>query len=319
MHPVFIVLISLAALLLLFFAATYIPYLMTFHRPRGRKYTRPEDGLEKEGYRQFSEISMKLIEDIRSREFESVYVRTQDGLTLHARYYHVEDGRPVAIQCHGYKSTPMRDFSGGAVMTMDMGFNVLLIEQRAHEESDGSTICFGEKERYDLLLWIDYITKRFGGDTKIMLYGISMGAATVILASALELPANVLGAVADCPYSSAKEIIKNTIRGMKLPSGPLYPLVRLGGILYGKTDPERADVVKAAREHKIPILLIHGEGDTFVPCEMSRKIYEGLKDDGLCSLNTFPNAEHGISYLHDTERYIALVREFVTRLGAIEK
>ena len=203
-------------------------------------------------------------------------------------------------------------------MTMEMGFNVLLIEQRAHEDSDGNTICFGEKERYDLLLWIDYIIGRFGAGVKIMLYGMSMGAATVILASALELPENVLGVVADCPYSSAKEIIKNTIRDMKLPSALLYPLVRLGGIMYGKTDPERADVAEAAKHHKIPILIIHGEGDTFVPCDMSRRIYEGLKDDELCSLNIFPNAEHGISYLHDTERYISLVRSFVTKLGVIE-
>ncbi len=317
MNPLLIALISVAALVLLLLLVLNITYRMAFHRKDKDKHTEADDGLDKDGYSQFREISLDLIENFIKIPHEDVYITSRDGLRLHGRYFHVADGRPVAIQCHGYKSTPTRDFCGGGVMTMDMGFNVLMIEHRAHEESEGNTICFGEKEKYDLALWIDYVILRFGEKTKIMLYGMSMGAATVILTSALDLPKNVLGVVADCPYSSAKEIIKNTIRGMKLPDAPLYPLVRLGAIILGKFDPNEADVARAAGEHKIPILLIHGEGDTFVPCDMSRKIYESLKDDPLCSLNTFPNAEHGISYLHDTPRYISLVREFCVKLGAI--
>ncbi len=319
MNPALIALISVAALALLLLIGVYITYRMTFHRKESDKYTRPDDGLEKEGYSQFREISLSLIEEILKIPYESVYITSHDGLRLHGRYYHKADGLPLAIQCHGYKSTPMRDFSGGAVMTMEMGFNVLLIEQRAHEKSEGNTICFGGKEKYDLLRWIDYAINRFGEQTKIMLYGISMGAATVILASALELPKNVLGAVADCPYSSAKAIIKNTIRSMGLPAAVLYPLVRLGGIIFGKIDASKVDVALAAKNRRIPILLIHGTGDTFVPCYMSDEIYGGISDDGLCSLNKFDGAEHGISYLHETTRYIELVREFCTKLGVIEE
>ncbi len=318
MNPTLIILICLSALSLIILTASYITYRMTFYRPKGKKYTSPDEGLEKDGYSQFRDVSLTLIDEFLKIPYEDVYITSHDGLRLHGKYYHRGDTRPVAIQCHGYKSTPSRDFSGGAVMTMEMGFNVLLIEQRAHESSDGHTIAFGDYERYDLLKWIEYVRGRFGEKTKIMLYGMSMGAATVILASALDLGDGVLGAVADCPYSSAAEIIKNTIRQMGLPPTPLYPLVRLGGIIFGKTDPERANVEAAAAAHKIPIMIIHGEGDSFVPCDMSRKIYARLSDDPLCSLNTFADAEHGISYLHDTERYISLVREFCTRLGAFD-
>ena len=136
-----------------------------------------------------------------------------------------------------------------------------------------------------------------------------MGAATVIIAASEELPDNVVGVCADCPCSSAKEIITKVIYDMKLPGKILYPLVRIGAMIYGKFDSDKADVALAAGNSKIPILLIHGEGDNFVPVDMSIKIASSSK---MVELHTFPDAKHGLSFVYDNERYVKIATEFCT-------
>ncbi len=313
--------ISLAITLtafILFFLFTYIPYRLTFYRNPKKHSSNPKRVPDKPGYREFRDRSLAMIDNILSIEGEDVYTVSRDGLRLHALYYHRSDSAPLVICHHGYKSTPMRDFSGGGVMMMDFGFNVLIIDQRAHGKSEGRALTFGDKESLDSLCWIDYAIERLGPDVKIVLQGISMGGATVLLASALKLPDNVLGIMADCPYSSAKEIIVKTIKEMGLPPRLFYPLVRLGGILYASTDPSKANPKEAARAHKVPILLIHGEADSMVPSYMSDEIYEAIREDERSRLYKFKNAEHGMSYMNDTEGYHALVLDFLISLGISE-
>ena len=155
-----------------------------------------------------------MIEEARNIPFERVYITSHDGLKLSGRYYHQQDGAPLDICFHGYRGTPARDFSGGIQIMLREGHNVLMIEERAHLESEGHTITFGIKERYDALDWIQYALQRFGEDTRIILVGISMGAATVLMASELELPEQVKGIVADCPYTSPEVIIKKVCKDM---------------------------------------------------------------------------------------------------------
>ena len=215
------------------------------------------------------------------------------------------------IQLHGYRSTPLKDFCGGGCAALDRGHNLLLVDQRAHEHSDGRTISFGIKERYDCLDWISYVNGRSGKDTPIVLVGISMGAATVLMASGLELPENVIAVVADCPYSSPKEIIIKVAREMGFPGGLLFPLVRLGGLIFGGFDVTADSPVKAVASSRTPTIIIHGEEDGFVPCEMSLDIFNAIPH-GHKKRVTFPKADHGISYLHDTEKYVGSVDEFIS-------
>ena len=148
-----------------------------------------------------------MFHDLQNKPCEFVTIQSRDGLTLSGRYYHTADGAPLAIGFHGYKSCWLTDFCGGADIAFQMGQNVLLVDERAHGKSQGRTISFGIKERQDLLCWIDYALARFGSDVKILLYGVSMGGATVVMASELELPENVKGIVADCPYSAPLDVI----------------------------------------------------------------------------------------------------------------
>ena len=228
----------LGAIILLILVLSYITFRMTFRFTKGASrelYYGLEgelDGIKKE--------RRALIERLAKIPSEDVFIESRDGLTLHARYYHASANAPLDIQFHGYKSMAQRDFSGGAYECISRGHNVLLVDQRAHGKSSGKVISFGVKERLDVLSWINYSLTRFGDNTRIMLYGISMGAATVLMASELKLPENVVGIVADCPYSSPKDIIKKVMRDMRLPSGIFYPFVRLGALLFGGFDPNAA-------------------------------------------------------------------------------
>lgn len=254
---------------------------------------------------------LALIDTLNSKPYEKVSIPSFDGLQLCGRYYRTRDGAPVAILFHGYRGTPSRDFCGGANLCLELGYNVLLVEARGHGMSEGHTVSFGVNERYDCLAWCRWAAERFRAP--ILLVGISMGAATVLLASALDLPKNVRGIIADCPYTSPPAIIRRTVARQHYPAPLIMPLVRLGARLFGGFSlSASANAAEAVRSAKVPILLLHGEDDDFVPCDMSREIAAARPE--LVELHTFPGAWHGASYLVNTERYTRLVREFCERV-----
>ena len=150
--------------------------------------------------------------------------------------------------------------------------------------------------------------RHFGPDVKILLTGISMGAATVIMAGGEKLPPNVIGILADCGYNSQKDIQLKVIRGMGLPPKLSYPFVRLSARLFGGFDLEETTPEEAIRKVKVPVIFFHGENDDFVPCYMSRRLYD------LCPTRkhicTIPGAGHGLSFPVDQERYLKELLDF---------
>ena len=262
-------------------------------------------------YEENREYMLSLIAEMDAIPFEAVTITSFDGTKLFGRYYHVQDGAPLHIQFHGYHGAALRDFCGGNKLVREMGCNSLVIDQRAHGKSGGRVITFGIKERQDCLCWIRYACTRFGEQIPIFLSGVSMGAATVLMASELPLPENVRGILADCPFSSPEAIIKKVVRDMGLPPRLSFPFVRLGARLFGHFSVTEASAVQAVKQAKVPILLIHGEDDRFVPCEMSQEIAAACKSP--VTLETFPGAGHGLSYMKNTARYIQVTKEFLAR------
>ncbi len=297
------------ASVLLFFGVTFITYKMAFYRNPRKHRSDPYRSIKNDGSPE-SVYSKKLIDHIVSLKYEDIYTESYDGLRLRARLYMTSEDAPFVIQCHGYKSTPMLDFSGGGALAMEMSMNVIMIDHRAHGESEGRTISFGLNESRDLYAWIEYVRENYGEDRKIMLNGISMGGATVLMASAMQLPDQVVGIAADCPYSSTRDIIKKVICDMRLPADLLYPFVRLGARIFGGFDPDKCNPCDAVLEARLPILLIHGEGDTYVPFSMSEQIAAA---NPKIEFHAFPNADHGKSFIEDTERYKSLFIEFSKR------
>ena len=299
------IILILAALVIGF---SYFAYRIAFYSPYRNRDSQPT--ADATHYDLYREVMKLIYNQLAERPFEEVTITSQDGLRLYGRYYHVKDGAPVCIGFHGYRSSPMTDFSGGADLTFSMNHNLLLVHQRAHGKSRGRSITFGIRECRDCVDWVDYVLDRFGENTQILLYGISMGASTVLMASGISLPDNVRGIVADCPYGSAGEIIRKVSDEMRIPSKLAYPFIVLGARLFGGFDLEETDAFRAVKYSRVPILIIHGEADSFVPAEMSQRIQKA--NPAKVKRYTFPGAEHGISYLVDTPRYRKLVEEFVS-------
>lgn len=304
--------IIIGILLLFVLGASYYAYRMAFNakakNPTEYKVRLPEvENIQSEYDRAISFIKV-----LNETEYEKIRIKSRDGKLLAGRYYHTADGAPVHIEFHGYRSRATTDFCGINMLVRDLGHNTLLVDQRAHGESGGKTISFGIKERLDCLDWVNYVIDRFGKDVKIILSGLSMGAATVLMASELELPDNVVGIMADCPYSSPKEIIMQECGKMGLPPSLAYPFVRLGGMLFGGFDPSSATAKDAVKKSKTPILVIHGETDDFVPCRMSREIIDACASDK--TLVIIPKATHGISYITDRPKYEKAVEEFLNKI-----
>jgi len=251
----------------------------------------------------------RLYSNLNNQPYEYVTIQSHDGLILSGRYYHIQDGAPLDIGFHGYRSSPLTDFSGGSELSFQIVHNLLLVDQRGHGRSQGKTITFGILERRDLLRWVEYAVDRFGCDTKIILYGISMGGATVLMAAELNLPENVKGIVADCPYSSPIDIMLHVSQKMPIPTVLVKPFIYLGAWLFGHFHVGETTAANAVKHTQVPILIIHGECDCFVPAKMSEEVYAA--NPKMIRRFTFPGADHGISYLVDRERYCNIVKNFI--------
>ena len=300
-------LITLASIAALVLIISYVCYYMAFRRQRGDKndFFDFEEGT----LAPYKEAIRTGTESLNAHPSERVYTTAFDGTRLSGEFYPVEGADITEIQFHGYRSGAKRDFACGGYEAILKNHNLLLIDQRAHGESEGKTIAFGVLERYDCLAWIDYLNERLGTDTDILLFGVSMGAATVLMASPLIEAKNVRCIVADCSYSSPEQIIRRVIRDMHLPDKLAFPFVRLGGLIFGRFDICSSSPVEAVKNAKIPTLIIHGEADSFVPEEMSREIYSSLASP-MKDILTVPGADHGISYLVAKEKYLTTVKEF---------
>ena len=283
-------------------------YRITFYSPDKTQeniYNIPTD----EQYQPQREIMMQMIRDTAAIPCETVSMTSRSGMRLSGRYYHVGDHAPLAICFHGYRSTSLRDFCGGAILAMEQGHNVLLVDQRAHGKSSGHTITFGVRERLDCVDWIHWGMERLRPDVPIFLYGISMGAATVLMASGEDLPANVRGIIADCPYSSPYDLIRKVCKDQKYPPALTMPFIQAAARIFGGFSLKECTAAEAVKRTRIPILIIHGEDDRFVPCAMSAEIC-----GPSVRRHTFPDAGHGISYMKDTPRYHRLVKEFLKEI-----
>ncbi len=297
----------LAGLAMVFFGTLFLFYRMAFFykdpnkTPLVEKTTLPPEDV----HTRINQLAAQFQEAV----YEDVSIRSHDGLTLTGRYYHTADNAPLLLQMHGYKGSSIRDFCGNWPIAQELGYNVLLVSQRAHGGSQGHTITFGIKEHLDCLSWAEYAARRFE-NTPIFLMGVSMGAATVLMASGLDLPAAVKGIVADCPYDSPAGILKKVLaKDIGLPEKLAYPLVRLSGKIFGGFDLEKCSPLEAVQKSKVPILLIHGEDDQLVPCDMSRNLHRTAPE--IISLHTIPKSRHARNQVTDPALYRSILVPFL--------
>lgn len=299
-----VVVLSLAALVLL---TALICFFKVFYSPR-RKDTDEYPVLEGELYQPYREQMINWILQRRAMPHRKVEITSFDGLTLRGTYFEYAKGAPLEIMLHGYRGSSERDMSGGVARAFALGHSALVVDHRGSGASDGRVITFGINERRDCLSWLDFVLREIDPEARVILTGISMGAATVLMCGAEELPPNVIGILADCGYTSAKEIICKVVAEMKLPPRLLYPFIRLGARLFGRFDLEEASPIEAMPKCRVPVIFFHGDTDDFVPHEMSLRNFEACATRK--KMVTVKGAGHGLCYPVDPEYYVAELGEF---------
>jgi len=235
-----------------------------------------------------------------------------DGLKLYGRVIKSnKNSKKWAICMHGYRSSAFSDCAYPVVKFQQMGINTLAPDQRAHGNSEGKYIGMGWHERRDVKQWIDYLIKEQGAK-EILLYGGSMGAATIMNTTGLTLPKQVKAVIADCGYTSAAKqfaYVLNT--AMHLPTEPIMffaniiTRIRAGYSLY-KDSP-----LKQLRKNERPALFFHGTADGFIPFPMSAQ--NAFSTKGPKELYFIEHATHFTSYAYDPDRYFDIIEAFVKK------
>ena len=302
--------------LLLFVIAVFIVYDAVFST--NRRYMCDERSLPGgEQYEPYHDVITQCVDMVLEVPYQSVCIASFDGTKLCGRYYHQKDNAPIVLFFHGYRCSGLRDGNGIFLYSRKLGFNVLLVDQRGHGESEGRAITFGIKERLDCREWVRYLSMRFGMEQRIYLSGLSMGGATVLMASDLDLPGNVIGILADCPYSSPKEILCSVIKSLRFPVKATYFLAKLGARYIGDFDIEEISAVEAVQRSNYPILIIHGDDDRFVPYHMSKQCQKASAHKA--ELLLVKGAGHGMSHCVDADAYEDAVYRFFERTGGLEE
>lgn len=303
--------IPLTVILLLILTTTItalICFFKIFYTPNKkdeREYPLPEGDI----YRPYHPQMMIWMNDMRTLPYRDVEIVSHDGLRLCGKYYEKEKGAPIEILFHGYKGTAERDLCGAVHRCFALGFNALIVDQRGAGRSEGHVITFGAKESIDCQRWIDFVIKNIDPNAKIIITGISMGASTVMVTAGRKLPPNVVGVLADCGYTSTRDIIKKVMSEMRLPPDLLYPFARLGAILFGGFDPDGDTPILAMSKCKLPVLFFHGDADDYVPCYMSQQNYDSCASDQKRFV-IMEGAGHGLSFPIDMKKYLSEAQAF---------
>lgn len=275
-------------------------------------------GADDYSYEYSKEKYLEYDEWCKSKNVQEFEMTAKDGVKLYSFLIPAEAESNIFVLCaHGYRGTRYGDFGGQAQFYHSLGYNVILIDQRAQGKSEGKYIGFGYFESQDIIEWINFYTERFGNEIKFILAGISMGGATVCIASGKEeLPENVVCIISDCAYTSADEELKYCLpHYAKLPSEPFRTIANLLNSKTAGYSFKEASPISAVKCAKVPMLFIHGGADDFVPTKMVYELYDACSADK--DLLIVENAIHAQSFFADRQKYTEKVKEFINKFTVI--
>lgn len=268
-----------------------------------------EEEIRKTSYGKYYENIVAANQWLNDHNAQDVYITSKDGLNLHGLWVPAENPKGTILLAHGYRSTMLVDFGFAFDFYHNYGLNLLIPEQRSHGKSEGRYITFGVKESADMQQWLAFHNQQFGSDP-VILSGLSMGASTVMYLADEKLPNNVRGIIADCGFTSPKDILSFVFkRVIHLPAAPTMWATDLFARLFAGFSLSEKDTRVTLSKNTLPILMVHGTADGFVPCEMTREAYAVCS--GPKQLLLVEGADHGVSFLMDRERYTSMILDFL--------
>ena len=307
MNPYLLAAIIILGVIALFFIVTFLITLVIFKKAFGRAKELPPNSVEI--YKDYFTEMQKAVDWFEGLNPEKVSITSFDGLKLHADLLIKPNARATVILMHGYHGRAKYDFSLVLPFFYEKGFNILLPDQRAHGKSEGKYLTFGTFESVDCLYWAKYIASRFNG-LPIDLHGVSMGGSTVMMTARFDdLPSEVKCITSDCGFTSPDAIISNVRKIMHLPFFPFQHYVRFLAKHVAKFDLCEVDTTKILCNNKLPLFLLHGEKDTFVPTEMSLLNNEISASENK-RLLIIKDATHAMSYVLEPQTVEAAFYEF---------
>lgn len=238
-----------------------------------------------------------------------------DGIPIYSRIYRQNSNCDKwVIAVHGFGgSGELMDYAGREFYKM--GYNVIIPDCRGHGKSGGDFISMGWFDRLDILSLCGMIEK-INGNAEICLYGVSMGAAAVLMCGGdSRLNKSVRCIVADCGFTSVYDIFKVQMKRFKVPHFPLLDIVSGVCVIKNGFGFRRASVINAVKRCDVPVLFIHGDRDGFVPVDMMEKLYcakKGYKDKLIIN-----GAGHGVSALKNPNLYWEKVRKFTEDVNCL--
>ena len=288
-----------------FFRATFARHEFTQSDADDLRYWVTEDNV-KQHYSDVAWFEAQNPQELEATSF--------DGLKLSASLLEADAAKGVAILMHGFHSEPLREFATIARLYHDEGYTVILPYHRAHGKSEGRYLTFGVKERRDCATWVEVAARLYGEGCDIFLHGISMGCATVLMASGLDLPANVRGIVADCGFTSPYDITYWTClqRGIERPQGAMKLCGVFSRHLAG-FDLAEYSTLDAMEVNTTPVLFITGTEDKRVPMEMTMRNYEACAAPK--ELLLIEGSPHAINYFWDAPKYNSALLAFLKQYG----
>ncbi len=204
--------------------------------------------------------------------YEDFFITSKDGLNLHNYLLTQPNSNKWMITVHGYTSEGLT-MAPYAKKFYEMGYNVIIPDLRGHGQSEGDYIGMGWDERFDMIDLINHIVEK-NSEAEIVLFGISMGAATVMNVSGENLPSQVKAIIEDCGYTSVWNEFAHQLN--ELFGLPPFPMMHSASLLakfragYWLSE---AAPIEQIKKSKTPTLFIHGDQDDFVPYSMLDELY----------------------------------------------
>lgn len=309
------VILTLAAVIIILIIASFLIFKSTFGKVKSIKKIEENfyKNLEKNSNKKYAQKIKSSKEKILNLDYEEIEIMSYDELSLSGKLYPADGAvDKTVLLCHGYKSCGEFDFSQVFFEYRKRGFNILMIDQRAHAKSGGRYCSLGINESFDVLSWCRWLEMRFGTGCPITLHGVSMGAFSVLASSAnSNLPKNVVRVVAESAYDSAVTVFTTSaLRALGFLGKIFVAPVNMMCRFFAGFDMRDLSLVRLAPRVKIPVMLVMSQNDKLTTAAEQKEIAAAIKSE--IQIIEVKNAPHGMASVWNENDCVEKIMSFVS-------